>query len=52
MAEIIWTVEALDCLEQIHDYIVADNPNAARKVVIGIYDKIQMLTRQPQIGQR
>ena len=52
MAEIIWTIEALDCLEQIHDYIAADNPKAARKVIKGIYDKIQMLSRQPQTGQR
>lgn len=44
MAEIIWTIEALDCLEQIHDYIAADNPKAARKVIKGIYDKIQMLS--------
>ncbi|MEJ7593583.1 MAG: type II toxin-antitoxin system RelE/ParE family toxin [Planctomycetaceae bacterium] len=52
MAEIVWTTEALDCLERIHDYIADDNPKAARKVAIGIYDKIQMLSRQPQIGQR
>jgi len=52
VAEIIWTTWSLDCLEQIHDYIAVDNPKAARKVVKGIYDKIQMLSRQPQIGQR
>ena len=52
MAEIVWTTESLDCLGQIHDYIAADNPKATRKVVSGIYDKIQMLSRQPQIGQR
>lgn len=29
-----------------------DNPTAAQKVVGGIYEKIQMLGRQPRIGHR
>lgn len=52
MAEIIWTREAANCLENIHDYIARDNAEAAHKVVTEIYDKIQMLGRQPRIGQR
>ena len=52
MAEIIWTKEAAGCPEQIHDYIARDNPAAARKVVTEIYEKIQTLGRQPQIGHR
>jgi toxin ParE1/3/4 len=52
VAEITWTREAADCLKNIHDYIARDNAEAAHKVVTGIYDKIQMLTRQPRIGQR
>jgi len=45
-------MEAADCLEQIYDYISRDNPAAAHKVVTGIYEKIQMLGRQPRIGHR
>lgn len=52
MPEIIWTTEAADCLEEIHEYIARDNATAAHKVVTGIYEKIQMLRRQPRIGQR
>ena len=37
MAEIRWTEEAHRWLRDIHDYIVADNPGAAQKVVSGIY---------------
>ncbi len=52
MAEIIWTREAARWLEEIHDYIAADNPSAAHKVVAGIYDKIQLLRDHPRLGQR
>ncbi len=52
MAEISWSLEAADCLEQIYDYIARDDPTAAHKVVVGIYEKIQMLDRQPRIGHR
>lgn len=52
MAEVTWTIEAKDCLEQIYEYIAEDNPTAANRVVSGIYDKVQMLTRQPLIGHR
>jgi len=45
-------MEAADCLEQIYDYIAGDNPTAAHKVVTGIYEKVQMLSRQPRIGHR
>jgi len=52
VAEIIWTIEAANCLEQIHGYISRDNSVAAQKVVSGLYDKIQMLRAHPRIGQR
>ena len=45
-------MEAADCLEQIYDYIAPHNSTAAHKVVAGIYEKIQMLCRQPRIGHR
>lgn len=52
MVEVIWTKEAADCLEQIYEYIAKDNSAAAHNVVAGIYNKIQILTRQPFIGHR
>lgn len=50
MAEIRWTEEAQRWLRDIHDYIATDNPDAAHKVVLGIYEKTQALVRFPEIG--
>ena len=52
MAEIIWTLEASRCLEEIYECIALDSPNSAHKVASGIYAKIQLLRRQPRLGQR
>lgn len=50
MAEIRWTEEAYQWLRDIHDYIAADNSDAAQKVVSGIYEKAQLLRQFPEIG--
>ncbi|MFW5639624.1 MAG: type II toxin-antitoxin system RelE/ParE family toxin [Thermodesulfobacteriota bacterium] len=50
MAEIRWTEEAYQWLRDIHDYIASDNPDAARKVVSGIYEKTQLLRQFPEMG--
>ena len=52
MAEIRWTEEAHRWLRDIHDYIAEDNPDAAQRVVSGIYDKAQVLRRFPEIGHK
>ena len=52
MAEIIWTVEAVRWLDEIHAYIASDNEVAAEWVVSGIFDKVQLLATQPRLGQR
>jgi plasmid stabilization system protein ParE len=52
MAQIVWTEEAERWLRDIHDYIAADNPEAASKVVAGIFEKAQILRRFPEIGHR
>jgi toxin ParE1/3/4 len=52
MAEIRWTEEALRWLQDIRDYIAADNPKAAYEVVSGIYEKAQLLRRFPEIGYK
>ena len=41
MAEIVWTQEAVQCLEEIRDYIATDSPGAAQNVVQGIYQKLR-----------
>ena len=52
MAEIRWTDEALHWLEDIFEYIAADNPSAAARTVHGIYERAQDLARFPEIGFR
>jgi plasmid stabilization system protein ParE len=52
VAEIVWTIEAARCLEDIHAYIAADNPSAADRVVSGIYEKCELLQTHPRLGQR
>jgi len=52
MAEIKWTAEAEQWLRDIFAYISTDKPEAARRVVEGIYAKAQMLQRFPEIGHR
>jgi plasmid stabilization system protein ParE len=50
MGEIRWTEESLRWLRNIHDYIASENPEAARKVIAGIYEKAQTLRRFPGLG--
>ena len=52
MAEIAWTPEAQRWLEDIFEYIAADNPQAAVRTVQGIYERAQVLATFPEIGQR
>ena len=52
MATITWTEEAQRWLEDIFEYIAADNPAAALRTVEGIYDRAQVLADFPQLGQR
>ena len=50
MAEINWTAEAQQWLDDIFGFIADENPEAATRVVTGIYDRAQMLRQFPQIG--
>ena len=52
MAKINWTFEAELWLKDIHDFIAKDNPNAATRVVSGIYKKAQVLKKFPEIGYK
>lgn len=50
MGEIRWTNEAELWLKDIFDFIVQDNPDAAQKVINGIFEKSQLLTEFPRTG--
>ncbi len=50
MAEVRWTEEAAEWLENIYDYICENDRDAAGRVVDGIYRKAQLLVDFPQIG--
>lgn len=50
MATIAWTDEARQWLEDIFEYIAADNPQAAAETVQGIYNCAQILAKFPEIG--
>jgi len=52
MATIAWTEEAQRWLEDIFEYIAADNPHAAARTVQGIYERAQVLAKFPDIGHR
>jgi plasmid stabilization system protein ParE len=52
MAEITWTEEAQRWLEDIFEYIAADDPFAAARTVQGIYERAQDLAAFPGIGHR
>ncbi len=52
MAEITWTAEAQRWLEDIFQYIAADNPHAAAQTVNGIYERVQAVATFPEMGHR
>ena len=52
MATVSWTAEAERWLEDIYDYIAADNPAAAVETVQGIYQRAQSLVDFPDLGER
>lgn len=52
MAKIIWTAQAEKWLKDIYDYIAQDDPDAATRVVSGIYQKAQLMRDFPEIGYK
>ena len=52
MAEINWTRESEIWLKDIYDYIAADNPAAAARTVLAIYEKSQLLRIHPRLGRQ
>ena len=52
MAEINWTRESEIWLQDIYNYIAADDPEAAARAVTGIFEKAQLLKNHPRLGHR
>ena len=52
MAETAWTEEASHWLEDIFGHMAGENPGAATRVVLGIYERAQVLKDHPEIGHR
>lgn len=52
MAELRWTEPALADLEAIADYIVLDDPEAARALVRRVLTHVEQLVAQPESGSR
>jgi len=50
MVTINWTEEALFWMQDIYNYIAQDNQKSAKKVVQGIYNKVQILQSFSKIG--
>jgi len=46
MAKITWTAEAERWLEDIFEYVAADNPDAAARTVDGIFQRAQVILRR------
>lgn len=52
MARLIWTEPALSDLDEIAEYIALDNPDAAKKLVQKVFQKLERLERHPQSGRK
>ena len=52
MAQINWTTEAQRWLDDIFEYIAADNPRAAAETLQAIYDAAEAIQDFPEIGYR
>lgn len=52
MAQINWTAEAERWLRDISSYIAENNPEAAARVIEGIFEEVQILRQFPELGLR
>ncbi len=49
--KIVWLPWAIQDLSNIRDYIAEENPSAAKKVANIILKTVQLLSKQPYLGQ-
>lgn len=52
MVAITWTDPALQDLDAIADYIALDKPDAARRFVRKVFERVSLLATHPQLGPR
>jgi plasmid stabilization system protein ParE len=52
VAEINWTRESEIWLKDIYDYIAGDDPEAAARTIVAIYENAQLLRNHPRLGYR
>lgn len=50
MARVIWTEPALQDLDAIADYISLDKPDAAKRLVQRVFQRVEQLELHPQSG--
>lgn len=46
-----WTRRASRNLDDIYNYIAADRPSVARREILGVIEKAELLTRFPEMGR-
>ena len=52
MAEVIWTEPALSDLAAIADYIALDDLAAAKRLVAAVFERVEKLEADPELGPR
>lgn len=50
MARVVWTETALQDLDEVADYISLDKPDAARRFVHRVFERIEQLADHPKSG--
>ncbi len=51
MTSYLLTPQAVHDLEEIHDFIAADNPNAALRFIDLLEEKFEMISQTPSMGR-
>ena len=52
MAEVIWTIPAINDLEGILEYIALDKPEAANTLAEKIFERVEKLEKFPESGTK
>ena len=52
MAQLVWTEPALLDLDEIAEYIVLDDPKAARELVQQVFLSVERLEEHPKSGRK
>ena len=52
MAELKWTLEAVQSLREIHEYIAVNRPATAFRTIESIINKVESLAASPELGHR